>query len=172
MTAVPPPLPQRDWAQRNRAWFLPLLVVLGLALTVGFVYGIFSLVVGQMKSHPAYIEALARTRGNAQAVAALGLPIEEPWMVMGSVAGGAKRGSAHLQIPLTGPKGAGTVYVDATRESGADWVYHRMDLRLKDGREIVLIKPAPETEGEDEETAAGCEDPRLDDETATAASGS
>ena len=85
MAAVPPPLPQRDWAQRNRLWFLPLLVVLGLSLVVGVFFGAFSMIRGQMTSHPTYIEAMARARRHPEVAAALGKPIEPGMIVMGTI---------------------------------------------------------------------------------------
>lgn len=146
MSIAPPPLPQRDWAQRNRLWFLPLLVVLGLSLVGGAMFGIFSMVRGQMTSHPAYVESMARARANPQVVAALGQPIEAGWFVMGNVSTNNGRGHAFLEIPLTGPKQQAKLSVAARNQGeGSGWEYANMTVRLGNGEEISLLTAPPAT---------------------------
>ncbi|MEG3791316.1 cytochrome c oxidase assembly factor Coa1 family protein [Lysobacter sp. CCNWLW3] len=159
MSATPPPLPQRDWAQRNRLWFLPLLVVLGLALIVGVFGGVFSMVRGQITSHPAYIEAMAKARANPQVVAGLGEPIEAGMFTMGSVVANSEGGHAFLDIPLIGPKAQAELSVVATNDGpGQPWNYMTMAVTMPDGSEISLIATDPP----DLSTAPGCDRPSDD----------
>ena len=165
MTAVPPPLPQRDWAQRNRLWFLPLLVLLGLSLIVGIVGGGIGLIIKSMKSHPAYIEALARARQSPEVAVALGKPIEPGAFVMGSVSGDADGGHAFITVPLTGPKAEAKLSVVAFND-GKAWEYTSMAVTLADGREISLLTTPPSLPGESDEAgeagAPGCDRPEDD----------
>lgn len=165
MAAVPPPLPQRDWAQRNRLWFLPLLVVLGLGLSVGLVLGVFSMVRSQLTSHPAYVEAVSRARQDPKAIAELGQPIEPGLFVMGSVQQGSDGGHAFLTIPLSGPKAEAKLSVMAW-DYGHGWEYTTMALHLRDGREISLLTTPPSLPDESGESgearAPGCDRPEDD----------
>ena len=167
MAAVPPPLPQRDWAQRNRLWFLPLLVVLGLGLIVGLVLGVFSTVRNQMTSHPAYVEALARARKDPKVIAELGQPMEPGLLVMGSVQQDSDGGHAFLSIPLIGPKAEAKLSVIAFNYGeGEEWEYTTMALQLADGREISLLTTPPslpeDSDDSEESRAPGCDRPEDD----------
>lgn len=159
MTAVPPPLPQRDWAQRNRLWLLPLLVVLCLVVPLGIAGGVISMIMKDMKSHPAYVEAVKRARNDPQVVAALGNPIETGMFVMGSVSG-KEEGHAYLEIPLIGAKAEAKLTVAALNE-GTGWNYTEMVVRLADGREISLLPTTPPTLGASS-GPPGCDRPASD----------
>lgn len=141
--ALPPPLPQRDWAQRNRYWFLPLLILTAAGLLLGFVLGIGSLVIGQLKSSPAYVEGVKRARADPEVIAALGQPIEEGWLVMGSFEQSGQDISVKIKVPLSGPRGAAKLWVIGETQ-GQAWAYTYMRVHLEGGaRKIDLLnKPA------------------------------
>lgn len=159
MSVVPPPLPQRDWAQRNRLWLLPLLAVLCLVVPLAIVGGVFSMIMKDMKSHPAYVEAVTRARNDPQVAAALGRPIETGMFVMGSVSG-KDQGHAYLEIPLVGAKAEAKLTVAALNE-GKGWEYATMLVRLADGREISLIPTTAPALGESS-GPPGCDRPASD----------
>ena len=108
---------------------LILLVVLGVA-------GVVSLVMGSLKQSDAYKEALAAVRSNPAAVEALGEPIEPGFFLSGSVNVTGPAGEAVLSIPLHGPRGKGTLYLEATKRAGR-WEYSLLELAVAGKEERI-----------------------------------
>jgi hypothetical protein len=98
-----------------------------------------------MKSSGAYAEAVAAARQNVEVRQAIGEPIEEGWFVTGNVQTSGPSGEASLAIPLSGPKGSGTLYVEA-RKRADRWRYTVLEFELKStGQRILLHEQAPES---------------------------
>ena len=116
MPTEPPILaaPAPNWGQRNWKWFVPVLCLVAVAGMIGFV----ALVMGLMKSSDAYSGAVARASSAPAVIAALGSPIKEGFWVTGNVRISGTSGKADLAIPVSGPKGAATIYVAATKSLG------------------------------------------------------
>lgn len=142
-----PQAPQPGWWSRNWKWFLPTgcclgsLIGLVLAIVV-FGIGIFGLITGVskvLKSTEPYQTAVAQARANEKVVSALGTPIEDGFP-QGSVNTNNDGGDADLKIPITGPKGKGTIHVAGYKSDGK-WIYSRM-LVIVDGtgEKIYLIE--------------------------------
>lgn len=138
------PVPPPNWWNRNWKWFVPVLVVTGMALFAAFLLAIFSFVFGMMTSSEPYQTGLLRARADAAVVAALGEPITPGYFVQGSINNSGASGEANLAVPLEGPRGKASLYIEATRSAG-DWHYRtllvkidglqRIDLRLPDERD-------------------------------------
>ena len=126
------PMPQtedRSWWSRNWKWFLPVgclgsTVLLGGAL-FGLIFTIFSL----MRSSGAVQGALERAQGSPQAIDALGEPIKVGWWMTGNISVSGPSGEAELSIPLSGPRGSGTLYVIAQKQAG-EWTFELLELAL------------------------------------------
>ena len=103
--------------------FTGCLVSIVLALTFGA--GILAIVFGALKSSDAYKTAVARAKANPAVVEALGTPIEEGLFLSGKTNVNGPSGEADLSIPLSGPKGKGTLYVLATKSAG-QWTYQTL----------------------------------------------
>ena len=124
-------VPQRStWWSRNWKWFVPsgcltLLVLFAIAIA-----GLFSLVFGMLKSSGAYTQAIARAEQNPALIAALGEPIHEGRFFSGNIhtqdMSGNASGNASLAIPLSGPKGSGTLYVEASKKGDA-WTFSQLN---------------------------------------------
>lgn len=129
----------KNWWGRNWKWFVPagcLTVLLGFA---GFVALILLSVTRMMKSSDAYQMAMARTRASPAVVEALGAPIQEGLFTSGSINVSGPSGNADLAIPITGPKGKGTVYVAATRSMG-EWSFRNLVVHVDaSGQRIDLL---------------------------------
>ncbi len=89
-----------------------------IILAAGAVALFFGVIVGAMKASDAYKLAMERARSNPEVVAALGSPIEAGYFVSGSVSVSGGSGEAKLSIPISGPNGSGTLYVEATKQAG------------------------------------------------------
>ena len=129
---------QKGCLGRNWKWMLPV-GCLGLILVgVAVIGGIFLIAMSAMKSSDVYKGALERARSNPEAVAALGEPIKDGWLVQGNVNFAGHSGTANLQIPVSGPKKSGTIQARATYE-GSAWMYERLDLVVESGETISLL---------------------------------
>ena len=94
------------------------------------------------KSSGGYREALALAPDPA-ALRALGAPIYDGWFPTGHVESDGAGGTSDLAIPVSGPKGDGTLSVKATSDMG-EWHFTRLLLRVKgSGEEIDLLQTEP-----------------------------
>jgi hypothetical protein len=134
-----------EWAWRKERWrdVAHFRRVQRLWAIWGFVawgaiivfYGGFILVFVLMfsKIEP-YLIAVGQLNQSPAAIRELGEPIRPgfPW---GKFSTTGDRGTAELSFSATGPKGHGTVYVDAVK-SGGSWRLTRLDLAVDGGRTI------------------------------------
>jgi hypothetical protein len=137
-----------EWAWRNTRWrdvehFMRvqrLWAIWGFVAWVGVIVlygGLTLLVVWQFPKFEPYVMAVGRLTQSQAAISELGRPIQPgfPW---GHFSTSGDSGQAELWFSATGPKGHGTVYVDASK-SGGTWRLTRLDLVLADsGRRIDL----------------------------------
>lgn len=129
---------QKGCLGRNWKWMLPVGCLGLIFVVVAVIGGIFFIAISAMKSSEVYKGALERARSNPEAVAALGEPIKDGWLVQGNVNFSGQSGTANLQIPVSGPKNSGTVRARAVYEGGA-WTYEQLDLLVKSGERIALL---------------------------------
>ena len=101
------------------------LIVVGLCVAAGIV----ALVMGSLKQSDAYKTALEKVHGSAAAVEALGEPIEPGFFLSGTVNVNGPSGDAVLSIPVHGPRGKGTLYLEATKQAGR-WKYSLLELAV------------------------------------------
>jgi hypothetical protein len=137
----------KNWWQRNWKWFVPVGCLGVLVLFAALLTLIGTLVFGMIKSSAVYKDALTAARSNPAVVQALGAPIEEGILVMGSINISGASGSADLAIPISGPNNKGTIYAKATRSEGK-WTFSRLVVEIKDTKEKIDLLE----QGEDKET--------------------
>jgi hypothetical protein len=132
---------QPTWIARHWPWLAAGGCLLLLATVGLFVGGIFLVVSASMKSSEPYQVALEAARRHPEVVEALGEPIEPGLLPTGSIETSGPGGSADLAIPISGPKGAATVYVSARKTAGR-WQLDVLEAAI-DGREgrVQLIDP-------------------------------
>lgn len=145
-TAQPQP-PPGGWWSRNWKWFLPTSCCLGtllciIAAVALFGVGIFSIISGVsaiLKSSEPYQTAVARAKADEKVVAALGTPISEGFPT-GKVNTNNDSGDADIHVPLTGPKGKGTLHVVGTKSAGT-WTYSTMSVTIAGTDETIDLSP-------------------------------
>jgi hypothetical protein len=139
------PQPQ-GWWSRNWKWFVPTGCLALIALGIGFILVITVFVFSLMKSTDVYKTAVASAKGNAIVIEALGSPLEEGWFLSGKTNVEGPSGEANIAIPISGPKGKGTIYAVATKSAGR-WNYTTLEVEV-DGRaeRIPLQSDALEVE--------------------------
>ena len=145
----PPPLsrPRSNWWTRNWKWFVPTGCLTILVLFLVFVASIVIIVFGAIKSTDTYKDAIARAKMHPAVVEALGSPIKEGFFVSGNTNVNGAAGEANLAIPISGPKGKGTIYAKASKSLGR-WSYSDLIVEIQATRNrIDLLKgPAPPNE--------------------------
>ena len=91
-------------------------------LFVVFVGSLLLIVFSAAKSTDVYKEALARAKTDPAVIEALGSPIRDGLLVSGNTTVNGASGESNLAIPISGPKGKGTIYVSANKSLGR-WNY-------------------------------------------------
>ncbi len=122
--------PKVNWFAEH--WKLVIAFAIGGCFLVAaaiclFVVGIFSI----LGNSDACKLAVAQAQKSPAVIERLGTPIERGRFVSGNVnvqAGGT--GRAELSIPLHGPKGEGTLYVEARKRSGV-WSFGTLEFSQK-----------------------------------------
>jgi Cytochrome oxidase complex assembly protein 1 len=150
MEQTPPPIlrtSKPNWWTRNWKWFVPTGCLTILVLFLVFVGSIVVIVFSAIKSTDPYKDALARAKMHPAVFEALGSPIKEGFFVSGSTNVNGASGESNLSIPISGPKGKGTIYVKAAKSLGR-WSYSGLVVEIQTPRNrIDLLKgPAPPNE--------------------------
>jgi hypothetical protein len=135
---VQPPMPPTTWFGKNWKWVVPVGCLLPVLFLGGCALAIFFFAMGVLKQSDAYKTALARAQTNPAVIEAIGSPISQTGIVAGSSNVNAATGQAKLSIPLRGPKGKATLYVEA-RKSADVWLFQTLVVKIeKTGQQIDL----------------------------------
>jgi hypothetical protein len=108
-----------------------------MLLFAAFIGAIVAVAFGAMKSSDVYKGAVSLAASDARVVEALGTPLQTGWWLSGNIKIVNDTGTADLTIPLSGPRGKGSLAVKATKDGGA-WEYQRLILRPEGGEAIDL----------------------------------
>jgi len=109
-------------------------------LFVAFVAAVVLIVFSAVKSTDVYKDALTRAKAHPTVIEALGSPITEGFLLSGNTNVNGASGEANLSIPVSGPKGKGTIYVAATKSLGR-WNYSGLVLEIaKTDQRIDLLQ--------------------------------
>lgn len=138
---------QRNWWERNWKWFVPVGCLSVLLLLAASIALVMTFVFGMMKSSNAYSQALETARSSPSVVAALGSPIEAGYFVSGKISENGPSGEAELAIPISGPRGAGTIYLEARKSAGA-WRFSTLVAEVDATHERINLLPQPSLEQE------------------------
>jgi len=115
-------MPKANWWNRNWKWFVPVGCLSMTMLFVAFICLVVLIVFSAVKSTAVYQDALATAKANPAVIEALGSPITDGFLVSGNTNVNGASGETNLSIPISGPKGKGTIYVAATKSLGR-WNY-------------------------------------------------
>jgi hypothetical protein len=132
--------PRRGWWSRNWKWFVPAGCLSLILLVLAFVFAIVLLVFGALKSTDVYRTALSAAQNNPAVVEALGAPIEEGWFLSGKANVEGSSGEADFSIPISGPKGKGTIYVVAQKSAGR-WDFKTLEVEVHATKERIDVAP-------------------------------
>jgi hypothetical protein len=133
-------VPQPSWWKRNWKWVLPVggcftIIVITVIAIGSIFYGVANAIEGSQ----AYTYALEKINKDEDLINALGSPIIKDGMVSGSWNNTNGQKSANMTIPISGPKGKGTLFVEATGEDD-DWTYQVIRVEIDDSETFDIIE--------------------------------
>lgn len=133
-------VPQPSWWKRNWKWVVPLGGCLSLiVLFVIFVGSVFWGVTSALQESQPYEYALEKINQDEEIIRVLGSPIEKDGMIQGSYNYTNGKKSADMIIPVSGPKGSGTLFVEAAGEDD-QWTYNVIRVEITDDESIDLLE--------------------------------
>src|ERR1700730_15252072 len=136
---------RRNWWGRNGQWFVRTGCLGMLLLAAGLGFVIASIVFGAIKSSDAYKSGLVKAKADPRVVAALGSPIEDEFFVSGKTNVTGSSGHADRTVPISGPKGKGTIYFVASKFAG-EWTFSKLIVEVAEtGERIDLTENLPRT---------------------------
>lgn len=124
---------QRIWAWVGFGVFMWFVALTVCALI--FVFGLF------MKTEP-YIQGLHIVTHSPAVIAELGEPVKPGWYVTGNIKVDTSEGRANIDFPIYGPKGKGTVYVKAIKDTGK-WHLIRVVVEIETTHERIDVLVVP-----------------------------
>lgn len=138
-----PPLPPKKTSPGKIVAYVGCGCLGLIALVAAGVAIIFFSVMGTLKNSAAYSDTLSLVQSNPEAIEALGTPIEPGFMLSGNISFNNGDGEADLTVPVSGPKGSGSLRVVADKTGGSGgWNYTTRELRI-DGEENQVIPLGP-----------------------------
>jgi hypothetical protein len=142
------PQPQKKgWWGRNWKWVVPVGCLGIVVLSVAFVFGLVFLIFGIMKSSDAYKNAVAQVTTHEVVQDRLGAPIKTGLIVTGNINVNGPSGRASLAIPISGPKGKGRLYVEATKLAG-QWQFATLMVEIRETDERIDLLETVEISGQ------------------------
>jgi hypothetical protein len=137
---------QRSWWSRNWIWVVPVGCLTPLFICCGGLGLFFAGMFSSLKSSEPYAVALERVREDSRVAADLGHPITEGFLVFGGIskhvevrnAATIAEETVNLSIPISGPRGSGTIEVTATK-SGDKWSYSTMRVIVAGRKEPINL---------------------------------
>ena len=133
------PVQRKSWLGRNWKW----LLLATFLLMVCFGLGIFALIMSWMRSSDVALEAVAIMRQTPQSRRSSAAGSKRAGSTSGSInVGTGGSGDANLTVPISGPKGSGTIYVTARRIAGV-WNYSEMIAGIESTGEKIDLLAGP-----------------------------
>lgn len=142
---IPNALPrQKSWFEKNWKWFVPLLTVGALLLAFAFVAAAYLFASSIIRNTFPYQFATQHALESSAVAERLGSPLHVGWFVAGQINYTNSEGTAHLRIPVSGPKGKGTIMLDGKRRAG-HWEFDTLEVDVAGSSEPIdlLEKPPP-----------------------------
>jgi hypothetical protein len=131
-----------DWWRRNWKWCIPAGCLSALLTVGGVIALILVLLIGLITSNDAYKQGVAKATVNPAVVAALGAPIHAGTFTTGKINVNGGSGTADLAIPISGPKGSGTIYLEAHKSAG-DWSFSKLVVQIDKPPKRIDLLDAP-----------------------------
>jgi Cytochrome oxidase complex assembly protein 1 len=121
---------KRSWLDCHGHWKIALGALMAIVLIGGYMAVVFASVEASFRRSVVYQEALTRAGRNSQVIDRIGTPLKAARVLQGKLNTSGSNGTARMTIPVSGPRGKGTIYVDA-REVSGNWEFLALQLRFE-----------------------------------------
>lgn len=133
-------VPQPSWWKRNWKWVISVggcftLIIIFIIFIGSIFYGVTSVL---EESQP-YEYALEKINQDDKITDELGYPIEKDGIISSNYNYSNGKKTAKLSVPVSGPKGSGTLFVEASGEDD-EWTYDVIRIEIKDNENIDLLE--------------------------------
>lgn len=115
---------------RNWKWMLPVGCLGIIVAVVGVVLAIVLGVSSTIRSSEVFQQAIKKAESNSTVRDEMGTPIESGWMFSGNISVENDKGDAEFDIPISGPKKSGTLFVVAKMDKG-QWTYTTLQVEIE-----------------------------------------
>jgi hypothetical protein len=126
--------PRHGWARRH--WKSILAAWLALALSGA------ALAFIMLRDSEATRLSVTTAEANPSLSEQLGRPLKTGWFISGSIQVQSGSGHAELAIPISGPRGSGTIYSEARKQAGL-WHLLTLQFGMAGGSERLDLLAAP-----------------------------
>lgn len=149
MTNPPYPLhPEpmtKSWIERNPRWKIPLGLLILMVFIGSFSCGVLWIVMTSFHRSDVYQQAMARASQDFQVRERFGEPIKASWFILGQLKVSHDTGYANLSIPISGPKGKGTIQAIANKNGV--WRFTLLQVTISgqpDAMDLLSAQPPAE----------------------------
>jgi hypothetical protein len=133
-----------SWWKRNWKWVVPVGGCLSLIVIFIMIIGsIFWGVTSTLENSQPYEYALEKINQDPEITSELGSPIEKNGMIQGSYNYSNGTKTANMKIPIAGPNGTGTLFIEATGTND-NWNYNVIRVEINDNESIDLLEEESE----------------------------
>jgi hypothetical protein len=144
-------VPRRGWWSRNWLWFVPTGCLTLFVLFLGFIGVVMLTAFGAIKSTGTYKTALTRASNDPRVIDAIGTPIKDSWYVIGKTEVSGGSGTSELTIPISGPKGKATIFVNSEKFAG-DWKFKRIAVKIQATSQLIDLSAGNTEDGDEGKT--------------------
>jgi Cytochrome oxidase complex assembly protein 1 len=146
MTTSPYPLHpepvKKSWLEHNPLWKIPLGCLTLFVLLAAFAMIMVTIITASFRHSDVYKQAIAQAAANPQVRERIGEPIKPDWLISGEINLSANSGKANLVIPISGPRGRGSIHAVAQKGGGVwRFTYLQVDLANQSAIDLLSIRP-------------------------------
>ncbi len=143
------PVQQQSWFARNWKWVIPIGCLVPMLCCGSFVAATYFGISSMIEHSTAFKDAMVLAGSNSEVERLLGTPLKAGMGVTGKISESNGTGSADFRVPISGPKGKGTLHVVAAALKPDQWVLSEAEISLPGGQSIDLLEqaaPAPDAD--------------------------
>jgi hypothetical protein len=133
----------KSWLERRPLWKIPLGCLTLFVLIAAFGIILMTAITSSFRHSDVYKLAIAQASANPQVRVHIGEPIKPAWLISGEMNVSGSSGKANLVIPISGPRGRGSIHAVA-QKSGGVWrfTYLQVDV-VNQSASIDLLSTEP-----------------------------
>ena len=137
---------KKSWLEQNPYWKIPFGCLTLIFLIALFVVVLMTVITTSLRNSDVYKQALAQAASNSQVRLQIGEPLKPAWLLSGQLNVSGSTGNANLSIPISGPRGKGTIRAIANK-TGRVWRFTYLQISV-DGHpasiDLLSIQPPAE----------------------------